>query len=155
MIKNLYNLYGIDMRVLGYKRGIAGFIESLKMDCQLGSKILDIGCGTGITGLALLKKVKGSTLLATDLDERFLRKIIAKAKKEKIEESRITVGGSDINFPDKVALINGPSICLERESFDIISSGAVIGYSKDQEKTIKKILSLIKLKGYFINLEMN
>ncbi len=153
--KNLYNMYGLGMRILGYESGISRFIDNLDLKCPNNSKILDVGCGTGVIGLQLIKKFPESTLLATDIQENFLHETIANANKRGINEHRISVGISNIATPTKVKLLDGSSVSLKRESFDIVSVGAAVGYSKDQKETIKALLGLIKPEGYLINLEMN
>jgi ubiquinone/menaquinone biosynthesis C-methylase UbiE len=72
-----------------------------------------------------------------------------------IGQERLSVGLSDISTPSDVTLVPGDTVTLEKESLDLISVGAVIGYSKDQSKTIKALLDLIKPGGILINLEMN
>ena len=47
------------------------------------------------------------------------------------------------------------SSCLKEESFDIVSTGASIAYSKNPERTVKKLIGMVKPGGYFLNLEMN
>ncbi|MBI5390250.1 methyltransferase domain-containing protein [Candidatus Woesearchaeota archaeon] len=153
--KNLYNMYGLGMRILGYESGISRFIDNLNLKCQTNSKILDIGCGTGVIGLQLITKFPKSTLMATDIQENFLHELITNTKKRGINNQKISVGISNIATPTKVMLLDGSSVSLNRESFDIVSVGATIGYSKDPKKTIRALLGLIKPGGYFINLEMN
>lgn len=151
--KNLYNAYGFFMKLLGFEWGIGRFINNLEIKQSGNINILDIGCGTGVIGLSLLKKFPKSKLLSTDIRENFLRETIRTAKKLG-NEKRISAGISDVTKPHRIRLLDGSLINLKKESFDIISVGAAIGYSKNQEKTIKILLDLIKPGGYFINLEM-
>ncbi len=153
--KKIYNLYGFFVKISGFERGMANFIKDLNLNCPANSRILDCGCGTGVVGISLMRKFQRSTLLATDSDKRFLRQTITNAKKGGFVKSRISMGFSDITSPDKVRLPNSSLILLRPQSFDIVSVGGAIGYSKNQKKTIKTLLSLIKPGGYFINLELN
>ena len=153
--KNVYKYYGLGMRIMGYDRSIAKLVKKLNLNCPPEAKILDAGCGTGAMGLSLIKKFQKSTLLATDIDQRFLHLVTAKAKRGRLDQTRISVGFSDITSPHKVTPTNSPSISLEQGSFDIVSSGACIGHSDNTENTIKILLSLVKPGGYFISLEMH
>ena len=155
MIDKLYNMYGVYMKLLCYERAISRFIDDLDLKCKKNSRILDVGCGTGIIGLQLIEKFQNSTLLATDAQEKFLYETIANAKKKRISKDRISVGISDITTPDKVKILDDYSVSLKKESFDIVSFSGVVGYSKNQKESIITLLSLIKPNGYLIDLEMN
>ncbi len=152
--KDLYKIYGWGMRLLGYDRSISNFIKKLNVHCPVDSKILDVGCGTGVVGLSLMEKIPKASLLATDLDQRLLHQVMANAKEYRLDKSRVSVGLSDVTSPDNVTLTDS-SILLKQKHFDIVSASGTIGYSKNQEKTIRKLLSLIKPGGYFIDMEMN
>lgn len=152
---NLYNSYGLAMSLLGFERQISRFLDEVVPASLDVKKILDAGCGTGVMGLQLLKQFPGSTLLATDIQERFLQGVLSNSQKQNIDQDRISVGLSDITKPSEVELDNGSVMALEKESFDFISLGAIIGYSKDQRKTIRELLDLIKPGGHLLNLEMN
>lgn len=155
MIKKLYRFYSFFMKLLGYDYQISKFIQDLNLQTSANCKILDIGCGTGTLGIKLLKKFPGSTLLATDIQEKFLYGIHAKIKKEGISNNKVTTGISNINTPNKVNFLDGSLTVLKKELFDIICVGGVIGYSKNQRETLKTLLTLIKPGGYLIDLEIN
>ena len=152
---NLYNSYSWAMNVLGFDRQISRFIDELSLDHQGVERILDVGCGTGVMGFQLLVRFPDATLLATDIQERFLQGVLSHSENMGLEQDRVSVGLSDITKPAEVELMPGGRTSLERESFDLISVGAVIGYSKDQRETIKALVSLIKPGGVLLNLEMN
>ncbi|MDM8566753.1 methyltransferase domain-containing protein [Candidatus Halobeggiatoa sp. HSG11] len=154
-LKSLYGSYAFGMKILGFERSISNFILSLNLEYPSDSKILDVGCGTGIIGLTLMNERPNSTLIATDLNSDLLLRTKQNAKKMGIEESRITLGMSDISQPNKAKSITNPSTFLEIDKFDIVSIGATIGYSKSQETTITTLLDMVKHNGYFINIEMN
>jgi len=143
------------MKLLGYEKSTFNFVNKLHLDCHANSRILDVGCGTGVVGLSLMSKFPQSTLLATDTHKKLLHQVTANAKKYGLDVSRISLGLSDITLPDKVTLTHDSLSLLQPNHFDIVSASSVIGYSKNQERTIKKLLSLIKPGGYFINMEMN
>jgi len=148
-------LYASLLKLLGYERGIGRFIDKLTLDCPKHLRILDVGCGSGIVGLQFLERYPGATLLATDLEPNFLKETLATARHRGIEVTRVEVGVSDISEPHRVRYLDGRSETLSDKSFDIVTVGGVMGYSKDQKKSIKALLRLIKPGGYLINLEMN
>ena len=94
-------------------------------------------------------------MLATDIQERFLQGVLSNSEKMGMGQDMISVGLSDITKPSEVKRVPGDSVTLENESFDLISVGAVIGYSKDQQQTIKVLVNLLKPGGLLLNLEMN
>jgi len=153
--KSLYSSYAFGMKILGFERSISNFILGLNLDYPNDATILDVGCGTGIIGLTLMQGHSDSTLISTDLNSELLLQTKRNAQKMGIEESRITLGISDITQPNKAKSITSPSTFLEIGDFDVISTGAAIGYSKSQEATIITLLDMVKPNGYFINIEMN
>lgn len=153
--KGLYSSYAFSMKILGFERSISNFILGLNLDYPNNAKILDVGCGTGIIGLTLMQGHSDSTLISTDLNSELLLQTKRNAQKKEIEESRITFLISDINQPNKAKLTTSPPKPFEIGNFDVISTGAAIGYSKSQETTFKTLLDMVKPNGYFINIEMN
>ncbi|MDD5547402.1 MAG: class I SAM-dependent methyltransferase [Candidatus Pacebacteria bacterium] len=155
--KKLYEtgIYGVFSKILGVERGIDNFLKETDFDCQNDIKILEVGCGNGAIGLHLLKRFPKSTLLATDIEENSLKELIKNFKKQGVDNNRISVGLSDITTPDEFKSLNNSVSHLNPQSFDVVCAGGVIGYSKNQPETIKKLLNLIKPGGYFIDIEMN
>ncbi len=151
----LSKLYGAYLKFFGYERGINHFLDRLDLNCGEQCRILDAACGSGIVGLHLLERFPGSTLLATDLERNFLKETQANARERGIDPARLTVGVSDLTTPRQVAMLDGASITLQDQSFDIVCVGGALGYAQDVEKSLDELLSLLKPGGYFVNLEMN
>ncbi len=148
-------LYSTLLKFLGYERGISRFIDRLDLDCPKNLRVLDVGCGSGIVGLQFLERFPGATLLATDIEPNFLKATLATARDRNIDGSRVAVGISDVSEPDRVTLLDGRTVVLDDQSFDIVTVGGVMGYSKDQRKTLQALLRLIRPGGYLIDLEMS
>lgn len=148
-------LYSSLLKLLGYERGIGRFIDKLELDCPEDARILDLGCGSGVVGLRLLERFPKATLFATDIEPNFLKAMLANARERGIDESRITVGVADVSEPDMVALLDGTRMTLEPRSFDIVSVGGVLAYSKNAPESVLRLLNLIRPGGYLVNLEMN
>ncbi len=154
-IYKMANVYSALIKVFGYERGARSFIDRLDLKFPEGARILDLCCGPGVVGLKLLERIPNSTLLATDLEKNFLKATLANARERGIDESRITVGVADVTYPDVVTLTDGTKLVLPSQSFDIVSIGASMGYSKDQIASFKTMLRLLKPGGHLINLEMS
>jgi len=151
----LYRSYALSMKVLGFEKSISRFVGNLGLDHPKDAAILDVGCGTGIIGIALMKDRPKSTLVATDVSDSLLEQTKRNAVEQGIDESRVTLGLSDISTPEIVKPVNGPAKDLVLKSFDVVSTGAAIGYASDQVRTIKTLLSMVKPGGWFVNIEMN
>ena len=147
--------YDFFMKALGYEGSIDRFLDYLTVDCQPGCRILDAGCGTGILGLHFLERFPNSTLHATDIETGFLQATQANAEKRGIDAHRLTVGLGDISEPERWKTLDGTDETLEAKSFDLICVGAVIGYAKDTESSLRKLIQLLAPGGYLLNIEMN
>jgi ubiquinone/menaquinone biosynthesis C-methylase UbiE len=143
------------MKNLGFDSSIAQFIQTLPLVEGDYVRILDAGCGTGVIGLTLAKRFPESSVLFTDINKQLINKVLSNAKKSEGLLERLAVGEADIATPNKVILTNNKDIKLTDERFDIVSTGAVIGYSTNQSDTLSALMRLVKPKGYFINIEMN
>ncbi len=148
-------LYSKLLKLLGYERGLAHYIDRLELDCREDARIFDLGCGSGAIGLRLLERFPKATLLATDIEPNFLKAMLANARERGIDESRITVGVADVTDPDIVTLLDGTRITLEPRTFDIVSVGGVLAYSTNAPDTVRRLLNMIRPGGYLVNLEMN
>ena len=151
----LYRSYALGMKMLAFERSIARFIMHLHLDHPPNASILDVGCGTGVVGLTLMKHRPASTLVATDVNVDLLNRTRRNATDQGIAEERLTLGISDVSQPEVLARMNGSPDSLIRGQFDIVSTGATIGYSRDQEHSINALLRMVKPSGYFLNIEMN
>lgn len=156
---NMQELYGDvskyskNLKIIGFEKGVYRFLKRLNLDNNKEYKILDIACGDGMIGINLIKILPKSTLLATDINQSFLDETLKNSDSNNINRSKIKVAISDLNNPEIITL-NNKKMKLEDNSFDIISIGGAIGYSKDTNETLKKIIKLMKKDGYLITLEM-
>ena len=151
----LSNIYAAFLKLLGYERGLSRFLDRLELVCPDDCRILDVACGSGIVGLHLMKRGARSTLLATDLQESFLKETRANARDRGIEDARLSVAQSDLTEPRTIVRPDGSEAELSDASFDIVSVGGALGYAKDVEHSTRELLRLVKPGGYFVNLEMN
>jgi ubiquinone/menaquinone biosynthesis C-methylase UbiE len=148
-------LHTLFIKMFGTERGTKALMNNIDFTCPMSSKILDVGCGTGAIGLALLKRFPEAFLLATDIEENLLQETARNSQRMKISQERFQLGLSDINAPTRINLLSGSFLSLNKNSFDLVCAGSVIGYAKNQERTMKTLLRLVKSNGYFVNIEMN
>ena len=57
--------------------------------------------------------------------------------------------------PDHVQTEPDSTLHLQPESFQLICLGAVLGYAKDPEKSLRCLVRLLTPGGYLLNLEMS
>ena len=138
------------MKILGYDYQIKQFIFNHTDKNKLVTSILEVGCGTGITGLCLLKIFCHANLLLTDNNIKFIHTLEKKTSKE----NAISLGVSDISHPEKVTLLSGKYIQIKNETYDVICAGANIGYSICPHSTLSSLYDILKPGGYIIDLEM-
>jgi len=137
------------MKLLGFERSIADAVSQLDLRLPPEASILDAGCGTGVIGLALMRHSARSTLVATDMSPELLQHAKRNAAAQGIDERRVRLGVSDISRPGVVAPVEG-SGTLPIEAFDVVATGAVIGYARDQEDALHALLDLVKTDGCFL-----
>ena len=101
-----------------------------------GSKILDVGCGAGLTVLRLLRR--GYFVCGVDLSPN----MIEKAREVIIEN----------NYESSCELLSGDieSLPYPNEYFDAIVCMGVLTYLVNDEKAIKEIYRVLKPKGIFV-----
>ncbi len=170
---------------MGFESGIDRFLQDLEIEIPVGSRILDAGCGTGLLGLHFLNRIPGSSLLSTDLQPNFLRATLAKAAKRQLSSRRLEVATADISMPQNINMMTQvatnqhihsgempsadqtdpptenfdsefePTTTLDNGIFGLICVGAVVGYAKDTEASLKQLAALLAPGGVLLNLEMS
>jgi ubiquinone/menaquinone biosynthesis C-methylase UbiE len=143
------------MRVFGFERSLARLIGRLDLDYPPNASILDAACGTGVIGLMLMKGRPRASLVATDINPDLLERTRHGAAELGIAAARVTTAISDITTPRVTTGVAGSSHPTKLGLFDIVATGAAIGYSRDQQRTIDELLAMVKPGGYFLNVEMN
>ena len=150
-----YNYYNAIMCNTGFDHKINRFLHQNVPTANNNHKIIEFGCGTGVTGLTLLQIFPNADLLSTDIQNHFLEKLDKNIKKLNVDNNRINVGVSDISMPHVVTLDSGEQLIHDEEEFDFICAGANIGYGASPEESIKQLYKMLKPGGVILNLEMN
>ncbi len=113
-------------------------VEKIIKNAKLKKKhtVLDFGCGTGITTLAVAKKVKtDGTVVAVDLSQKQLERAVKKI-------------GKALDYSN-VIFIKENELAPFGRSFDVITCVGVMEHFPEPEKDIKQLLSFLKKGGTF------
>jgi len=149
-IKEVYNkrakVYDKLMSKIRYHSTLKALLNSIELDISKDSKILDLGCGTGLATQILSIRYPNSEIIGLDYSEEML-----KLYQERFPSIKTIIG--DFNqqnnfqtFPTKRPILFRPN------SFNlIVSTGAVSEYG-DIGRVIPFIYKLLKKNGYFINI---
>lgn len=103
-------------------------VEHLKPRLRGHETILEVGCGTGLVGLALKKIGWQGTLIGVDIAEDRLKEASARP----VYSSCAQMSAYRLGFP--------------RQSFDVVISCAMLGLTGPQ--SFKAMYSLVKPNGY-------
>lgn len=134
------------MHWANYAQSMQAFIRSLDLDLTPNAKILDLGCGTGITTVIMREKFPVADLWGLDLSNKML-----KICQEKVPSAKLIEG--NFNKPDAFqAYTNGEAFAFKSNYFDlIISSGSLSEYG-DLGKALPFVKSLLKDDGRLVNI---
>ncbi|MFH1403534.1 MAG: class I SAM-dependent methyltransferase [Candidatus Altiarchaeota archaeon] len=137
--------YDSIMSASGYHPTVREMIRTIPLDVGGESRVLDIGCGTGLATDVFLERYPDSEIVGMDCSESMLRIYNNKFPGLSTLCGDFNNGNCFRSYP------GGGMVKLEPSSFDIIvSTGAVSEYG-DLERTIPFIHSLLREDGVFIN----
>ena len=144
--KNLYNknsnFYEKSMNTFNYANSLRKVIRKLIKNTPSSSKVLDLGCGSGIVSEVLTEKF--DNIIGLDVSKNMLQ-----IYNKKFPTVPLFIG--DFNKETKFTnLKNSRKENLPKFDF-IISSGAVSEYG-DLSKVIPLVHNLLKDNGTFINI---
>ncbi|MDY6905348.1 MAG: class I SAM-dependent methyltransferase [Thermodesulfobacteriota bacterium] len=101
----------------------------------LGKRVLDVGCGTGILTLSLLKH-GAAKVICGDFAENMLSRCRNNLSSSGYEADRVTVKNFDAdNLP------------YEDNSFDVVVSGMMLGLTPDQQGIISEMVRVLRPGG--------
>jgi ubiquinone/menaquinone biosynthesis C-methylase UbiE len=124
----------------GSDRAFRRALELAEVDTQSELKIADIGCGTGVSSIALAKHTK-SKITAVDIFKDFLDKLNDRAQTAKVSGQINTFQADMSDLP------------FEKEQFDVIwAEGAI--YNIGFENGIKKWRKFLKPGGRLVLTEI-
>ncbi len=149
-IKEVYNkrakVYDKLMSKIRYHLTLKAILNSIELDMPKNSKILDLGCGTGLATQILSIRYPNSEILGLDYSEEML-----KLYQERFSQIRTIIG--DFNQQNNFQTYPAKRLTsFKPDSFNlIVSTGAVSEYG-DIGRVVPFIHELLKEEGYFINI---
>ena len=116
-----------------YNRAASYLLE--KIDVR-DKSVLDVGCGSGILSFILLKK-KAYRVIAGDISNRMLC----------VASSKLNKQGAIYNNQIKYFGLDSEYLPFRSESFDISTSGLVMGLVPNQAQMINEMVRVVKSGG--------
>ncbi len=147
-------LWHFGMVLSGLDQALRRYVKRLSIDLPPGARVLDVGCGTGVLGQAILEKCPHVEVIATDCDEQMCRSALKVAQRGGWNSNQYRVGLADIHAPEEVIWLDGAREQFDPESFDLIIAGAVLEHA-DLDRAIPRLGNLLKPGGQFINIGMD
>jgi len=138
MAKVEFTYFGIQAE-MGFTKhgGSLASTDELARLCRINkdSKVLDVGCGVGMTPIYLAKKF-GCQVVGVDISP----KMIEQSKKKAV----------DAGVDDKVSfrVANAEKLPFKNGEFDVVICESVLIFVKNRKKAIKEFLRVTKKGGY-------
>jgi SAM-dependent methyltransferase len=101
------------------------------------TQVVDVGCGTGHTTMALAKNFSEASFLGIDISEKSIQTAGLEAKKKKLPN----VAFQNHDLRADLSLLG---------KFDIVLCFGVLHHIKDPAKTFRNIAQLVKPQGYLV-----
>ncbi|MBN2259698.1 MAG: methyltransferase domain-containing protein [Clostridiales bacterium] len=124
-----------------YKTKLGSFVDLVESQCAFelldlpkGSKILDVGCGSGNFSIKLAKM--GFKVTGIDLSVDMLKVAREKAKSENVEIDFLQMNVYDLKF--------------ENQSFDGVFSMAAFEFIPDSSRALDEMMRVLKIGGQLI-----
>jgi arsenite methyltransferase len=113
--------------------GITATRELIKL-CRIkrGSKVLEVGCGVGLTSVYLAEK--GCMVTGVDISKGMIRKAKEKAEQKKVKVEFIVADAHKLPFRNNV--------------FDAVICESVMAFIPDKKKAMKEFARVTKPGGY-------
>lgn len=137
---NIARFYDLLLYMNNYKRAADYFVNEIPFDDKQTIRLLDVGAGTGLYTVAILKRCPDCNITAIDINENMLRRLRSNLVSRSLTNSVKTIL-SDARYPIRQ---------IEGEEYDLIVAGGLLEYV-DTELTVKNLSSYLRLNGLFFN----
>lgn len=145
LYKKIVIFYDFIFKLVGYNNFIKYIINN-KIDASKKHKILDVGCGTGLSTLILKNKFKSAKITCVDNSEEMIAECLSK-----IKNAEYILG----DFNNRKTFVNAKTKKkkqLENNSFDLILSAGAVSEYGDLDKSLPIIFSFLKKDNLFLNI---
>ncbi|MDP2947440.1 MAG: class I SAM-dependent methyltransferase [Nanoarchaeota archaeon] len=144
LYRKVANSYDLLLKVVGYNDFLK-YVINKKISLNMKNpKILDVGCGTGLSTKIIKNKFETADITCLDFSKEMIGLCISK-----IKDANYIIG--DFNERDSFRNIRTKKARLENESFDLILSASAISEYGNQE-SLAIIYSLLKDEKIFLNI---
>lgn len=140
LYSNIARFYDLFLYMNSYKRAVDYFVGQISFDDNQTIKLLDVGAGTGLYTLAILKRFPNSRITAIDINENMVRRLKSNLKSRSLTNSVKTIV-SDARYPI-------PEI--EGDEYDLIVAGGLLEHV-DPDLTVKNLCRYLRVNGLFFN----
>lgn len=140
LYSNIARFYDLFLYINNYKRAVDYFVKQIPFDDNPTIKLLDVGAGTGLYTIAILKRLPHCNITAIDINEDMLRRLRSNLANRSLTNSVNTIF-SDARYPI-------PEI--EGEEYDLIVAGGLLEHV-DTDPTVKNLSRYLRVNGLFFN----
>lgn len=137
---NIARFYDLFLYMNNYKRAVDYFVKQIPFDDNRTTRLLDVGAGTGLYTIAILKRIPHCNIAAIDINENMLTRLKSNLENLSLTNSVKTIL-SDARYPI-------PQI--EGDEYDLIVAGGLLEHV-DTHLTIKNLSRYLRINGLFFN----
>ncbi len=142
LYSSIAKVYDLELHLNGSKRAVDFFVKQLPFPERKRIKVLDVGAGTGLYTLAILKHFPNARVVAFDLNKSMLEELRNNLKKRGLSNSvRTFIADASKPIPEL------------NEKFDLVVTGGVLEYL-NLEDAIRNLKTYLKPGGIFFNSPM-
>jgi ubiquinone/menaquinone biosynthesis C-methylase UbiE len=140
LYSNIAKFYDLFLYMNNYKRAVDYFVKQMSIHDNQAIKLLDVGAGTGLYTLAILKRFPNSRITAIDINENMIKRLRVNLGNRSLTDSVNTIAGDATK----------PILQIEGDEYDVIVAGGLLEYV-DPDPTVKNLSRYLRVNGLFFN----